>query len=733
MKIQKYITSGVLGAAALLLAGSVQVQADQKVLVINTFDSAASGTGVEWGPSTVAWDGTQDNTGNAGGSLHVTTTFSGGSDTSLVDYICLGGGNPWYTPVPIALSGYTNISFDIKWDNSSGMSIGLFNDLSTWPTNNLQSWAPYGYLSGSLPGLDVEGCGGPDGQMGPALGSPNIPAAASNGWVTVNVPINQSEANIDGVSGIVFHKWINQCWGILNSVSVSFWIDNVQLEGTQAPPPPPTMSPIMTAIPGLNIFNASPGQYDRHEVLATATSGLSWVSNTPPTTYAFNMVGFPKNSIYDTEAYMFLVANSAAEDNAADWNEPNVMILEIQATPAGGQALLWYKTNSPGTGNPPVDMALTFNGTTNTSVQSTLLLGNYSVTFTGNDTGYVQVPDGTQGTFTMGGTDGEKWFGEGKGSNYNFLIYLGGQENNASAANQPVVYSSFTLIQNGVTNTSVSENFLADANVAPPATPALVNWANGPSSSPAGNVLVPSSALFWVDWSLPSTGYSLLDSPSLDPAHWLPVSTYAPISMSGDVLQLVGPSDLQSPTGAQYFQAVKRVFATTNAQLGSLLVAFPGQTFTDGVGVTGTPTPLANNGDTWSPQYGSTSVTNIMESKTTVEPVGNVYVYAVDASNYLVPITDGISMYSTPSCGVGFDQTTNDFIFTGGLTPNQGENMVGGIATFDSVAANYFEWGYAYPPSPVPPTTFMVQVVDYTLQGQFTVPTFNSSPVQLNP
>jgi hypothetical protein len=737
MKIQKYITAGILAAGALLLAGSVQVQADQKVLVINTFDSAASGTGVEWGTSTVAWDGTH---GNPAGSLLITTSFTGGSDTPETDYMCIGGGNPWWVPVPITFSTYTNVSFDILWDNTSDITIAQFNDISTWPanlTNSLgqtviQNWGINGsYFSGSITGIDVELCGGPDGQMGPALANPNIPAGAASGWVTVNMPINQGEANIDGCNGIVFHKWIKQCWGIANPAVCRFWVDNVQLEGTQAPPPPPTMTPIVTAVPGLNIFNASPGQYDRHEVLATATSGLTWVSNTP-TTYSFDMVGFPKNSIYSTEAYMFLIANAGYEDNAADWNEPNVVILEIQATPAGGQALLWYKTNSPGTGNAPYDMPVGMNNTTNNSVQSTLLLGNYSLTFTGNDTGFVQVPDGTQGSFTLGGTDGETWFAENKGSNYNFLIYLGGQENNASAANQAVVYSSFTLTQNGVPN-AISENFVADANATPPA---LVNWTNGPSSSPLGDVLVPSSALYWVDWSLPAPGYGLIGSPSMNPTHWQPIMGYTPISMSGDVLQLIGPNDLQSPTSAQYFEAVQRAYATSSNMVGSLLVAFPGQTFVNGVGVTGTPTALANNGDLWSPQYGSTSVTEVFGNTTIVQPVGNVYVYAVDASNFLVPITDGVSMYSNPSMGAGFDQTTNDFMFTGPILDYVGETMVGGIATYDSATANYFVWGYAYPPSPAPPTSFMVQVVDYTLQGTLgsaNVPAFNSSPVQLNP
>ena len=72
-----------------------------------------------------------------------------------------------------------------------------------------------------------------------------------------------------------------------------------------------------------------------------------------------------------------------------------------------------------------------------------------------------------------------------------------------------------------------------------------------------------------------------------------------------------------------------------------------------------------------------------LESKNTVQTAGNVYVYAVDVNNYLVPVNDGITLYSSPANGVGFDQTNGDFIFIGNLTGALGVNMVGGIATFE--------------------------------------------------
>ena len=220
--------------------------ATEKVLTIQTFDTAAAGTGVEWGTSTVAWDGTH---GNTDGSLLVTATLSGGSDTPMADYVCNAGGNPWYTPggSAIQFSSYTNISFDILYDTTSDITIAQFNDLSTWPANLtnsagqtvLQNWGIDGtYLSGSTGGIDIEYCGA-NNQMAPSPGAVNIPAGAGTAWQHVNVPIIQSQPGIDGQNGIVFHKWIHQCWGIANPAVARFWIDNVQIEGKQAPPPPP--------------------------------------------------------------------------------------------------------------------------------------------------------------------------------------------------------------------------------------------------------------------------------------------------------------------------------------------------------------------------------------------------------------------------------------------------------------------------------------------------------------
>jgi hypothetical protein len=196
----------------------------------------------------------------------------------MVDYICVGGGTPWVQPVRINFSQYQTLEFDIKWDPTSDITVAQFNDLSTWPltlTNSLghsawQTGTPAGYLSGSTPGLEIELCGGPSGYLGPLIWTTNIPAAAAYGWVHMLIPINPAQAQIDGVNGIVLHKWIHQQWGLsAEGVTARFWIDNVALEGFCCPPPPPITLRVEPASPAGGYWLIWPRVYRGFEVQAT--------------------------------------------------------------------------------------------------------------------------------------------------------------------------------------------------------------------------------------------------------------------------------------------------------------------------------------------------------------------------------------------------------------------------------------------------------------------------------
>jgi hypothetical protein len=768
MKIQKYIRTGILSTAALLLSGTAQLQAIPN-LIIAEFASGTQGENnsqdmswgqwsgdcleVPYGNGTISWDGThyapglnQMGAANTGSAYLTTDITTSGNNWILV--MASPGYNNWYNEQTCGVPGWTShgqndfslyyaVQFDVLWDTNSTLTIDQYNTGNNWNTNWFSGLAQSNQVPNYMTeqyyntGISISAMTGVGGNQ-TWLGDVNIPDAAATSWQTVTMTYSQG-LPITTSAGLWFSKQGGN--NPTTAQTGNFWIDNLILLAPVILPGPPTMTPPIPAAPGLAVFNATEGNsfYDRNEVIANSTSGLSWIGN-PGAYYSFNLTGFPQNAAGGPEAYMFFVPNSAAEDNGPDWNETNCFIFYMQSTATGSAAVLQYKLGDPN-GNSG-DHTVTFTyvsgpGTVTTSsnfpqstLTSTKLLGSYTLTFTGNDAGNVTMPDGTVGSFDVGNGTLDAAFTEGAGA-YPFLVYLGGQANQASGINQAAVFGSVSS-----SATSLNEDFVADAN----GSQTLQNWSKGPTHYAAGVTLVPTNALYWVDWTLPATGYALVDSPSLVNPNWEPCLTYSPIPMFQENLQLVSAGDVQNPTTDQFFAVVKGVYATSTNIPGSLVIAFPGQSFVNGVGVTGTPTALANTAGTWSPQYGTTCVTNVFGSVKTPQTVGDVYVYALDSANRLVTsVTDTISMYSNPGMGAGFDPTTGDFLFTTPLADSLGVAMVGGIATFDDTSnGSLFGWGYASGANGG--SSYMVQVVDYTQQqalGALAL-TYNSTPVLLH-
>jgi hypothetical protein len=633
--------TSLAGAAALLLAGASLVQAQVPITnVINTFDTAVSGTGVEWGTGTVTWDGNQ---GKPAGAMLLTFNFEGSSDTPAADYACLDGGNPWWQPQTMDLSIYNNIEFDIMYDTNSDITLAEFNDLSTWPTTLtnssgalvMQTWAAAGYLSGSSAGLDVEVCG-PNNQMGPAIATTNIPAAAAGAWAHVKIPINKSMSGIDDVNGIVFHKWINQSWGINNTAVARVWVDNIMVTGTAAPPPPPTLSVPVKATQGLNVFSSTEGNsfYDRQEAELMQNSGLSWVGQaTPstPVTYSFNIVGYPNS--YNCQAYLFLSPNPAYNDSAPDWNETNCAIFYLQGNASSSQAFFQYKVNEPaqnqmyGGGGAYTNKPGSWDGVTTPYLESGSLAtlhagvgiqGNWTLKFTSNTNGTIIAPDGSSTNFVIPPYN-IGYFAEQATPAFN--VYLGMQANAADGMNQAVVYSYFAVSN---TATPFYENFLADTvldttNV----------WRTSVSGGPKGVLIVPTNEWSWVKWSLPDSGFSLLTSPVLNNALDWTAPTNGPIlPLYGYRAQLVASNEVPAGSTA-FFQLLKR----TATQLQVLL---PGE-----VNAPNTPT-----GKTGTPTTGLTTSDEV-----------DVTINLVDSTFHIMSSSDQISLGSTDG-GVVFGTAT---------------------------------------------------------------------------
>jgi hypothetical protein len=600
-----------LAMAALLLAGTSLSFADTITNIVSYsdgFDIAppngiGQGIGREWGPGSAAWSATE---GIPAGSVQINAVFGSSSDTASTAFICKGDwGNPWNTQYPITVSDYDTLEFDLKWDNTSDITIDQFNDLSTWGqamTNIntgaqvMQSWAGETYLSGSIPGIEITLCGGPAGQMAPSIWTTNIPAAAASGWVHMVIPINKGQANIDGVAGIVFHKWINKQWGIQNSVRGTFFVDNVMFIGTAAPPPPPTVSVPTKATRGLNVFASTEGNgyWDRQSAVHEHT-GLSWVGHATesnPVEYSFTICGYP-NSV-NCEAYLFLVPNPnpAYVENAPDWNATNCAIAYLQGSSSSATMHFQYKvnessqqamysggteargsyTNAPGSWD-GVTTPWLESGNLGAITNSTGVLGTWTIRFTSDTNVTLIAPDLTTTTCVLPSYNAPYFTGD-----VNFRVYLGMQANNADAMNKAVVFSSFAIT--GVAS-PFSDNFLADSVLD------TNNWNNGSAGGPKGVFIMPSTTALLLPWTLPDGGYSSESSSNLtDALSWTSLSGTI-IPLYGEKMQLISNSDL--PAGnAAFFRLVKRTFT-------KLQILLPGETAAPNTPSGKTGTPLAQS------------------------------------------------------------------------------------------------------------------------------------------
>jgi len=537
------------------------------------FSGAYPSFGAAYGSSTVSWDGAH---GNPAGAIKITCQWSSGSDTPCADYICYPGDNWYYNgSVNWPLSQYRSIDFDIMWDSADSdpdFTIDCFNNFTNWPAGWYPSWAgsqPISLFNDSVIGLEIDVTTGSG--VGPYLWTTNIPVGAATSWQHVSIPINPAETGIDGACGIVLHKWIANNWGIVGTHTAYFWIDNLVFVGPASQPPPPTLlAPTTKATPGLNVFSSTEGNgfYDRQAVELRQSSGLTWVGHATtdnPVTYSFTIAGYP-NSV-NCEAYLFLVPNPAANDSGPDWNETNCAIAYLQGNSSQATMHFQYKVNEG------LDQSMYSGGGIDThgrgpyanapgswdgvranylesgnlgSVTNPGVLGTWTVKFTSDTNVTLIAPNGNTSTcvippYNIG------YFAENSG----FNVYLGMQANQADGMNQAVVYSNFTIT--GVAS-PYSENFLADSVLDTTNT-----WNTSVAGGPKGVLVVPTTGAYWLQWTLPDSGFSLEVSPTLtDALAWTSPSSGPIIPLYGLRSQLVVSNEM--PVGnTTFFRLIQSV------------------------------------------------------------------------------------------------------------------------------------------------------------------------------
>lgn len=654
--------------AAALAAGSVRAQTILTNGYTNTFPNGGATSdftggsvaswlywyGLSYGNTAMSGDPTNDAAGDAtSGSLYLNLPFSGSSQQVQM-FGTFDNQYGYDSQAQIPVNIITNMGFDVYVATNTPLS----------PNGD------YGVVQMSLvdPGWSNGGRVVPFSNL-------TIPGAAGGHWVhlqdtnVVAECLAMSEANYNFAAGVGFY--INSYNGTYPLAPMNLWIDNVFVQTSAAPPPPPpppTLASPVKAVSGLNIFNSTEGNgfFDRQEVELVNSHGLGWVGKTGsgPISYSFTIKSFPNGGDFSGESYLFLVPNPVAQEGAPDYNETNCAIFFVQRNGNGGQGVFQYKVNENQGNNMTYDnvpsgytnapgswdgvSTLTSNGTnvwkekgTLTNVQSTVLLGTWTLTFTSDTQGKMIAPDGTVANFTI-----PSYYINNFQESSGFNVYFGNQANAAGYLDLPVVYSGFSISGTGASD--MSETFDGETTLNTNV------WNNSYSTGPAGTLIVPTNAAYWVSWSLPANSFALQNTASVGPgASWQSVNTYNIIPMKGTNTQLVASADLRSPI-QDFFRVIKRSFS-------QMLVLLPGETFTPGVspGYSGSPTALSMGGNP------------VVQELVTVQ--------AVDSQFNAIP---GISDTVNIILGPGSD--------SGEVPPASTQAMVNGSTTFGNSNPFFF-------------------------------------------
>ena len=186
--------------------------------VLQNFDGDICGL-FSTAPVTLTYDPTQDNTGDGGGSCHVSAPLAAGGFFDInVSYINCCNCD---LQILLYLSNYASVNFDLKWDNTATVSPAQFNT----------------GFDGAPGGLVISGC------SSPVL----IPDAATNGWVHITALVDPTSTYATNRStGITLTSTFSAAG--LPPGKLAFWIDNIQLGVL-----PPQMIPVTTTY-GSNRF-----------------------------------------------------------------------------------------------------------------------------------------------------------------------------------------------------------------------------------------------------------------------------------------------------------------------------------------------------------------------------------------------------------------------------------------------------------------------------------------------
>ncbi len=295
-----------------------------------------------------------------------------------------------------------------------------------------------------------------------------------------------------------------------------FYLNNVVLStgpfgaNAAAPPPPPPTLGIFKTTAALRMFTGSQTVYARQE-LATQDGNQSWIGGGYPVQYSFTIIGDDGQDVnFQTQIFLVPVntipggpsgtgAGSGEYNNGyveyQAWNNLWLQIIGTTGSPTVTANVSW-KTNSTNA-NPNI---------TALSITNSTILGTWTLAFSSPSQGTLTAPGASPVSFTIADPNVSTDFANP------MVAYFGVEANATSAEGLYHDYSQISIT--GVQDGPEVDNFAADTSLN------TSLWQINPNSASSSILLVtPSTTPYWVDWTLPATGYGLGVSPVVNPAN----------------------------------------------------------------------------------------------------------------------------------------------------------------------------------------------------------------------
>jgi hypothetical protein len=492
--------------------------------------------------------------GAGAGSLEVRTPFTTGNQD--VFFGTFGNGGQYDFSTVVNLLNFTNVAFDlyVGTNNAPNPVDGNFGPLSVGIINT-----SYGY----------EGFGNPAGTI-------TIPAAASNGWVHISVPIDHTIANITSIPGIAF-TFANYN-GYPTNQTFTFWMGNLTMGYSGALPPPPSVT-LTKSAPGLTQFADSQPTYNRQDLRTdmSGTANVTWF-NHPGATYSWTISSFPDTSHPDFLAGLNLMPE-LTNCSDPDWTGTNDIWVPLENNPDGTvTAGIAYKTNQS-VGNsqlfaPPTQLINYQNETAGLTVPSAI--GTWTLTFNNNTSITLTAPNGASTNVVIP---------DYVAALYNGYVaaYLYTSPQNAANIGQYATFSAFKITGVG---TPVNEDLTSGALSSPFLQTVSQNYfyTGNYTNHPPDQVFATKTNVYWLHWTLPDPGFSPVSSTALQNAPWGNVNENI-FQNGSEHWVLLSKSDLPA-VNTGFFALLKRVPY-------QLQVLLPGETNAPNTltGKIGTPIP----------------------------------------------------------------------------------------------------------------------------------------------